>query len=134
MKKKLLLSLGAVFMALTLTACGGAEKGAYTSGEETFSEESFEESSSENDEESYEEEEEDYEEEEEDEDAYLIPYREKATVILEKTETLVNALKAGDIQTVVELGYPEDEVTKSLSNPLYHLYSIKSSSTIRSSS
>ncbi len=116
MKKKLLLSLGAVFMALTLTACGGTEKGANTSLEDTFSEESYEESSSEYDEESYEEKEEDYEEEEEDEDAYLIPYREKATVILEKTETLVNALKAGDIKTVVELGYPKDEVTKSLSN------------------
>lgn len=119
MKKKLLLGLGAVFMALTLTACGGAGKGADTPVEDIIREESSEEyseeSSSEYEEESYEEKEENYEEEEEDEDAYLIPYREKATVVLEKTQTLIEALKAGDIKTVVELGYPKDEVTKSLS-------------------
>lgn len=43
-------------------------------------------------------------------------YRQQAEAIFAKTEQMLTALKEGDIDTLIELGDPEDDVVKSLRN------------------
>lgn len=117
MKKRYYVGVLCLAAGLALTACGGQEAG-NRSGESIVSEESSQESASvfEDVVQMSSSDENNAEEESAEEVDELAAYRETAKKILGKTEELFRALKAGDVAKVVELGYPEDDITKSLAN------------------
>ena len=117
MKKRYYVGVLCLAAGIALTACGG-EKAGTSSGESIVSEESSQESASvfEDVAQMSSSNENVAEEESNEEVDELATYRETAKKILGKTEELFRALKAGDVSKVVELGYPKDDITKSLAN------------------
>ncbi|MGN0378442.1 MAG: hypothetical protein ACI4EU_02505 [Butyrivibrio sp.] len=107
MKKKSLLFAMATLIAVSMTACGSSDStAATTSAEEQSTAAETSSVAADNQDET----------EDDDNDVNdMAVYEERARAVFNKVDQLFTAMKAGDIDTIVALGDPHDDVVQSLS-------------------
>lgn len=119
MRKKGLLFGMAALMAVSMTACSGSENAEPSTavGQQTnaVSEENNT-SSDATETDTFTEAADDEDNDDDNNGEENTIYRQQAEAIFAKTEQMLTALKEGDIDTLIELGDPEDDVVKSLRN------------------
>lgn len=119
MRKKGLLFGMAALMAVSVTACSGSEsaESSTAAGQQTnaVSEENNT-SSDATETDTFTEAADDEDDDDDNDGEENTIYRQQAEAIFAKTEQMLTALKEGDIDTLIELGDPEDDVVKSLRN------------------